>query len=87
MRRGEGRCKTYVNTQVDSRIVRAANTATAIGSMDGNIEAIEILDTVINCAGASEVPILARNWDAEWREFLFSSSDLATSSNLDGKGK
>lgn len=87
MRRGEGRFRTYVDTQVDSRIVRAANTAAAMASMDGGIEAIEIFDTPINCNGASEVPILARNWDTEWREFLFSPSNLATGHILNGKWK
>lgn len=87
MRRGEGRFRTYVDTQVDSRIVRAANTAAAMASMDGGIEAIEVLDTLINCNGASEVPILARNRDTEWREFLLSPSNLATSQILNRKWK
>ena len=85
--RGEGRFRTYVNTQVDSRIVRAANTAAAMGSMDGGIETIEIFDALINCDGASEVPILAGNRDTEWREFLFLPSNLATNHILNGKWK
>ena len=70
-RRGEGSFRTYISTQVDSRIVRAANTATATTLLEGGTETIEIYDTIINCHGASEVPILTRNRDAEWREFLF----------------
>jgi hypothetical protein len=86
-RRGEGSFRTYISTNVDSRIVRAANTATATALVEGCTEAIEVFNTFINCHGASEVPILACNRDTERREFLFSPSNLATSRNSDGKGK
>ena len=70
-RRREGTFRTYISTNVDSRIVRAANTATATALVEGGTEAIEVFDTLINCDGASEVPILACNRDTEGREFLF----------------
>jgi hypothetical protein len=76
---GEGEFRTYISTNVDSRIVRAANTATATALLEGGSEAIEVFDTLINCNGASEVPILACNRDTKGREFLFSPSKLATS--------
>jgi hypothetical protein len=67
MRKREGRSRTYINTPVDSRIVRAANTLAAIGLVHNGMETDEIFDAVVNCHGAGEVPILARNWDTERR--------------------
>jgi hypothetical protein len=62
--------RTCIRAPPNSRVVGAGDTAAAIVDVQSGVNAIEIVNTIINGGGFGKVPVLARNGNAERRKLL-----------------